>query len=147
VAEPARTAADPLAIGRHRAAHSCKPLPLADAAARAHTRELIRETYGASGSASAAAPKPPSAPPPAKRVKKAGSAAIELMRLKQFSKQGRGEVRERADRWHLRIQIDLKAEGAWTEPATREADRKLEGTYWKKVRRSEAKTGVGASGG
>jgi hypothetical protein len=69
------------------------------------------------------------------------------MRLKQFSKQGRGEVRERADRWHLRIQIDLKAEGAWTEPATREADRKLEGTYWKKVRRSEAKTGVGASGG
>lgn len=56
------------------------------------------------------------------------------MRLRQFAKPGRNEVRERAERWHLRIEVDLRAEGAWTDPARREVDRKLEGTYWRRVR-------------
>lgn len=55
------------------------------------------------------------------------------MRLKQFAKPGRGEVREREERWHLRIEVDLKAERQWRDPSKRQANKKLEGTYWKKV--------------
>lgn len=56
------------------------------------------------------------------------------MRLKQFAKPGRGEVREREERWHLRIEVDLKAERQSRDSSKRQAYKKLDGTYWKKVR-------------
>ncbi|KAL7412427.1 hypothetical protein BDY24DRAFT_392890 [Mrakia frigida] len=50
----------------------------------------------------------PSVPTAPKKKRKALSPAIELLRIQQGAVPGRGEVRERKDRWHLRAGIDLE---------------------------------------
>lgn len=94
--------------------HSCNHPSVSLTPQQLLTKSLISSAFQPTPPTTSTPSVPAGAP---KKKRKALSPAIELLRIQQGAVPGRGEVRERKDRWHVRVGVDLEGEIVGREDA------------------------------